>query len=95
MDTLLSFAFIGTFIEILMEYFGSVSAATLKENFDVVYQVIPTLFAYFNISSQSLCAAARRNPRRRRSPIDNLSERAARYCLATFATQQAAKCHRR
>ncbi|KAI5832744.1 clathrin adaptor, mu subunit [Schizophyllum commune Tattone D] len=39
-DTLLAFAFIGTFIEILMEYFGSVSAATLKENFDVVYQLL-------------------------------------------------------
>ncbi|KAL1744615.1 Mu homology domain-containing protein [Schizophyllum fasciatum] len=39
-DTLLAFAFIGTFIDILLEYFGSVSAATLKENFDVVYQLL-------------------------------------------------------
>lgn len=38
-DPLIAFAFLQTFIDILNEYFGNVSAATLKENFDVVYQV--------------------------------------------------------
>lgn len=38
-DPLIAFAFVQTFIEILYEYFGTVSAATLRDNFDVVYQV--------------------------------------------------------
>ena len=38
-DPLLGFAFMQTFIDILREYFGDLSAATLKDNFDVVYQV--------------------------------------------------------
>lgn len=38
-DPLFGFAFLQTFIEILREYFGPLSAATLKDNFDVVYQV--------------------------------------------------------
>lgn len=38
-DPTFAFAFLQTFIDILQEYFGSVNAATLKENFDVVYQV--------------------------------------------------------
>ncbi|KAF8665587.1 hypothetical protein AX16_000044 [Volvariella volvacea WC 439] len=39
-DPLYAFAFLQTFIEILQEYFGSLSAATLKENFDVAYQLL-------------------------------------------------------
>ncbi|KAJ7590738.1 Mu homology domain-containing protein [Mycena floridula] len=39
-DPLFAFAFMKTFNEILHEYFGSVSAATLKDNFDVVYQLL-------------------------------------------------------
>ncbi|KAG6866006.1 hypothetical protein C0991_009678 [Blastosporella zonata] len=39
-DPLFPFAFIQTFIDILNEYFGNVSAATLKDNFDVVYQLL-------------------------------------------------------
>ncbi|KAF8076018.1 Mu homology domain-containing protein [Lyophyllum atratum] len=39
-DPLFAFAFIQTFVDILNEYFGNVSAATLKENFDVVYQLL-------------------------------------------------------
>ncbi|TRM68515.1 Mu homology domain-containing protein [Schizophyllum amplum] len=39
-DTLFAFAFMKTFLEILYEYFGSVSAATMKDNFDVVYQLL-------------------------------------------------------
>ncbi|KAG6833630.1 hypothetical protein H0H87_004257 [Tephrocybe sp. NHM501043] len=39
-DPLFAFAFIQTFIDILNEYFGNVSAATLKDNFDVVYQLL-------------------------------------------------------
>ncbi|KAJ8086121.1 hypothetical protein PM082_004941 [Marasmius tenuissimus] len=38
-DPLVAFAFVDTFIEILREYFGSVSAGIIKENFDVVYQL--------------------------------------------------------
>ncbi|THU78790.1 clathrin adaptor mu subunit [Dendrothele bispora CBS 962.96] len=38
-DPLVAFAFMQTFIEILREYFGTVSAATLRDNFDVVYQL--------------------------------------------------------
>nr|GAT46224.1 predicted protein [Mycena chlorophos] len=39
-DPLFAFAFIQTFIDILTEYFGALSAATLKDNFDVVYQLL-------------------------------------------------------
>ncbi|KAF8165113.1 Mu homology domain-containing protein [Crassisporium funariophilum] len=39
-DPLVGFAFLQTFIDILREYFGNLSAATLKENFDVVYQLL-------------------------------------------------------
>lgn len=42
-DPLYAFAFMRAFIEILYEYFGTVSAATLKDNFDVVYQVYLSL----------------------------------------------------
>jgi AP-3 complex subunit mu len=38
-DPLYAFAFLQTFTEILQEYFGQLSAITLKDNFDVVYQV--------------------------------------------------------
>lgn len=38
-DPVYAFSFLQTFIEILQEYFGTVTAATLKDNFDVVYQV--------------------------------------------------------
>ena len=38
-DPLVGFAFLRTFIDILHDYFGDLSAATLKDNFDVVYQV--------------------------------------------------------
>jgi AP-3 complex subunit mu len=38
-DPLLGFAFLQTFIDIFQEYFGGISLAIVKENFDVVYQV--------------------------------------------------------
>ncbi|KAF9076627.1 Mu homology domain-containing protein [Rhodocollybia butyracea] len=38
-DPLFAFAFLQTFIDILREYLGTVSAATLKDNFDIVYQL--------------------------------------------------------
>lgn len=38
-DPLYAFAFMQTFVDILRDYFGQLSAETLKENFDVVYQV--------------------------------------------------------
>ncbi|GBE79230.1 clathrin adaptor mu subunit [Sparassis latifolia] len=40
LDPLYAFAFLQTFIDILREYFGTVSADTLRENFDVVYQLL-------------------------------------------------------
>ncbi|KAF9779540.1 clathrin adaptor mu subunit [Thelephora terrestris] len=39
-DPLFAFAFIHTFVEILQDYFGTLSAATLRDNFDVVYQLL-------------------------------------------------------
>lgn len=39
-DPLFAFAFLQTFTDILHEYFGTLSAAKLKENFDVVYQLL-------------------------------------------------------
>ncbi|KAF8631235.1 hypothetical protein AX15_002564 [Amanita polypyramis BW_CC] len=39
-DPLVAFSFLRTFIDILREYFGAVNANTLKENFDVVYQLL-------------------------------------------------------
>lgn len=38
-DPLYAFAFIRTFLDILIEYFGEVTAPTLKDNFDIVYQL--------------------------------------------------------
>ena len=38
-DPLIAFAFLQAFSDILHDYFGTVSSATLKDNFDVVYQV--------------------------------------------------------
>lgn len=38
-DPLIAFAFLQAFSDILHDYFGTVSTATLKDNFDVVYQV--------------------------------------------------------
>ncbi|TFK74438.1 clathrin adaptor, mu subunit [Pluteus cervinus] len=39
-DPLFAFAFLQAFIDILNEYFGNISAATLKDNFDTVYQLL-------------------------------------------------------
>jgi AP-3 complex subunit mu len=39
-DPLFAFSFLQTFVDILFEYFGTVNAATLKDNFDVVYQLL-------------------------------------------------------
>ncbi|CCM04021.1 uncharacterized protein FIBRA_06178 [Fibroporia radiculosa] len=39
-DPLYAFAFQQTFVDILREYFGHISAETLKDNFDVVYQLL-------------------------------------------------------
>jgi AP-3 complex subunit mu len=38
-DPLFAFAFVQMFVEILQEYFGTVSVATVRENADIVYQV--------------------------------------------------------
>ncbi|KAI0314205.1 clathrin adaptor mu subunit [Amylostereum chailletii] len=39
-DPLYAFAFLQTFIDILQDYFTDISAPTLKENFDIVYQLL-------------------------------------------------------
>lgn len=39
-DPLYAFAFIRTFLDILIEYFGEVTAPTLKDNFDIVHQLL-------------------------------------------------------
>ncbi|KAH9950108.1 clathrin adaptor mu subunit [Amylocystis lapponica] len=39
-DPLYAFAFLETFVDILREYFGQISAETLQDNFDVVYQLL-------------------------------------------------------
>ncbi|TBU22047.1 clathrin adaptor mu subunit [Dichomitus squalens] len=39
-DPLYAFAFLQTFVDILHEYFGHLSAETLKDNFDIVYQLL-------------------------------------------------------
>jgi AP-3 complex subunit mu len=39
-DPLYAFAFIRTFLDILIEYFGEVTAPILKDNFDVVHQLL-------------------------------------------------------
>ncbi|KAF8520060.1 clathrin adaptor, mu subunit [Gautieria morchelliformis] len=40
MDPLFVFAFLQRFVEILQDYLGEVSASSLKDNFDVVYQLL-------------------------------------------------------
>ncbi|KAI0685995.1 clathrin adaptor mu subunit [Cytidiella melzeri] len=40
LDPLYVFAFLRTFMDILQEYFGHISADTLRDNFDVVYQLL-------------------------------------------------------
>ncbi len=53
-DPLLAFAFVQTFIDILQEYFGTVSVATVKENFEIVYQVCnPILFWFLGLQIES------------------------------------------
>src|SRR5712672_4612084 len=39
-DPLYAFAFIRTFLHILIEYFGQVTAPTLRDNFDIVHQLL-------------------------------------------------------
>ena len=41
-------------MEILREYFGTVSAATLKDNFDVVYQVCPCIPYFLSMPLNTL-----------------------------------------
>jgi len=39
-DPLVAFAFLQAFVDVLVDYFGTVNAATLKDNFDTVYQLL-------------------------------------------------------
>jgi hypothetical protein len=38
-DPVFVFAFLRTFLDILQEYLGDVTAGTIRDNFDTVYQV--------------------------------------------------------
>lgn len=40
------FAFLQTFIETLQDYLGEISSPTLRDHFDVVYQVSCVYFCY-------------------------------------------------
>ncbi|KAF8257419.1 Mu homology domain-containing protein [Lactarius quietus] len=40
LDPLYAFSFIRTFLDILMEYFGEVTAPVIRENFDIVHQLL-------------------------------------------------------
>jgi len=42
-DPVFVFAFLHTFLDILREYLGDVTAGTIRDNFDTVYQVRPLL----------------------------------------------------
>ncbi|KAH7916717.1 clathrin adaptor mu subunit [Hygrophoropsis aurantiaca] len=39
-DPLIAFSFLQAFLEILYDYFGTISASTLRDNFDIVYQLL-------------------------------------------------------
>lgn len=84
-DPLFAFAFMQTFVEILYDYFGTVSAATLKDNFDVVYQVrlspssilIPR---HMGIGTHTAhCIAPRRNTRLRGASANHIDQCPSRY----------------
>ena len=94
MDPLFAFAFLQSFVEILQEYFGTVSAATLKDNFDVVYQVTPLLPSFclcYEMTTTILFifTAPRRNPRFRRAPTNHLTQRLTRHRSTSFSHLQA------
>ena len=70
-DPLYAFSFLQTFVDILQEYFGHLSAETLKDNFDVVYQVcLSGPFRDHGNGHDSV--APGRNPRCRRTPPHDL-----------------------
>lgn len=58
-DPLYVFAFLDTFIGMLEEYLGDLSASVLKDHFDVVYQVCLMVFRYPLLYSTFLSAAGR------------------------------------
>ena len=88
-DPLYAFAFMQTFVDILREYFGYISAETLKENFDIVYQVHHLPNSTVKCSDTHL-SASRRDLGRRRTPLDNIAERTARHRIAAIVAQQGA-----
>lgn len=90
-DPLIAFAFLQTFIDILNEYFGNVSAATLKENFDVVYQVC---YSFRWHASHSGYLAFGRNSGLWGTSFNNVSKCASRHRSPTIFVIQTPKCGR-
>lgn len=86
-DPLFGFAFLQTFIDILHEYFGDLSAATLKDNFDIVYQVRNKKLNLFN--RHFIFLAFRGNFRFRRPSSDNGPKCPPRYRITSLSSQQA------
>lgn len=72
-DPLIAFAFLQAFIDILHDYFGTVSSAILKDNFDVVYQV--RFHSLHRRPFNPTRVAARRNAGFFRISPHNVSER--------------------
>lgn len=82
MDPLYALAFLQTFVDILQEYFGSVSAAMLRDNFDIVYQVRADRVVCYLINTWY--AASRGNVGRGRPPVDNFPQCIEGYRSATY-----------
>ena len=89
-DPLLAFAFIQTFVDILQEYFGTVSVPTVKENFDIVYQV--RNLSACSCSMVYKLEAPGRNFGFGRIPINHIAQCSQRYCATSFPLQQVPKC---
>jgi len=91
-DPLLAFAFVQTFIDIIQEYFGTVSVATVKENFEIVYQVRNPIFLSDMVSLVYRLQASRRNLGFGRVPINDIAQHTKRYRVASFTLQQTPQC---
>lgn len=82
-DPLYAFAFLQTFIDILQDYFGQLSAITLKDNFDVVYQVsLPFLTIRSSVLKLDHFVATGRNLGLHRVPEHYIPKCTARYSVA-------------
>lgn len=85
-DPLFVFAFIRTLLDVLQEYLGDVTAGSIRDNFDIVYQVRN------NHTQSYLCinllpSAAGRNAGQRVS-TDDRTQRVTRHRHAPFVLQE-------